>query len=526
MTVIRRTLATVALAHLLSGAAHAATLRFVPDADLAITDPVVSTAITTQNHALMVYDVLFAPDAEWRIRPQMIEAYETSADGLTWTFTLRPGLRFHDGGPVGARDAVPSIQRWGKTNTFGRLMLQHVAAIEAAGDDRFVIRLKSPFAPLLDAIGASQNPLFIMREKEALAPADKAVPEVVGSGPFAFDRAGWKPGHSVTYRRFTDYKPRSEPPSGLAGAKIAKVDAVEWLYIPDPATATQALINGEVDILDQPSADLVPLLRRSAGVEVATIDRLGNQLILRPNHLVPPFNDVRVRQALLLATDQEPFLSVVQGDTALRRPCWSVFLCDTPLETTAGQAHAGLSRAEAVTRAKALLAEAGYKGEPVVLISPSDRPAFKAMGVVAEQLLTEAGFTVNHQVMDWATLVQRRASKEAPSASRAGWSLFPAWGTGPTMSNPFMNTTAPTPCDGRNYFGWPCDERLEAIRKEYLTAVSPEQRRDVNERFHRRFFEVVPYVPVGQVLQPTAYRRELKGVLPDIRLSLWNIEKP
>jgi peptide/nickel transport system substrate-binding protein len=501
-------------------------LRFVPDADLSILDPVVSTAITTQNHALMIYDMLFAPDANWHFQPQMSGSYESSADGLTWSFSLRPGLRFHDGTAVTANDVVPSIRRWGARHTFGRLMMSRVAAIEVAATDRFVVRLKSPFAPLLAALGASQNSLLIMREKEASAEPDKAIAEAVGSGPFVFDRTGWRPGHSVVYRRNHDYVPRGEPTSGMSGGKIAKVDKVEWLYIPDPATAVQALINHEVDIVDQPSSDLVPLLRQSRNIDVRVIDRLGNQLVLRPNHLHPPFDNPKIRQALLMATDQESYLQVVQSDPALRRGCWSVFLCGTPLETNAGQERVPKSRDEGIKIARALLVEAGYKGEPVVLISPADRPAFKAMGVVAESLLKEVGFNVAHQVMDWATVVQRRASKEQAGVTRSGWSLFAVWGTGPAMSNPFMNTTAPTPCDGKNYFGWPCDEVLESIREQYLSAGSPDRLKEVNEQFHRRFYEVLPYVPMGQVLYPVAYRRELKGVIPDIRLSLWNIEKP
>jgi peptide/nickel transport system substrate-binding protein len=289
----------------------------------------------------------------------------------------------------------------------------------------------------------------------------------------------------------------------------------------------QALIRGEVDIVDQPSLDLIPVLRGNPAVIVKVIDRLGNQLILRPNHLVPPFNNPKARQALLLAaSDQGAYLSTVESDPELRRSCWAVFMCGTPLETTAGQGWLMHSRSEAIAKARSLLAGAGYKGEPVVIMSPSDRPVFKALGVVTEQLLAQAGFNVDQQVMDWGTLVQRRVSRESPQTSRSGWNLFPAWGTGPVMSSPFMNTTAPTPCDGHNYFGWPCDEALERIRREFLAASTLPQIRDVNDRFNSRFYEVVPYVPLGQILQPVAFRRELNGVPQDIRLSLWNIEKP
>ena len=506
-------------------AAAQKTIKYIPDADLKVLDPLFTTIGTTQTHGYMVYDVLYAPDSKWVYKAQMVDSHQVSADGLTWSFKLRPGITFHDGSPVQGKDVVASMQRWAAKNTLGRTMITRIAETKATGADTFEIKLKSPFAPMLAVLGTSANPLFIMREQEARVDPNTAVTTMIGSGPFTFAAKDWNPGHNVIYRKFAGYKPRSEAPDGAAGGKVVKVDAVEWIYIPDANTRVQAVMKGEADAIEVIPPDLLPMLKANPMVELRVMDKIGNQTMMRPNSLVPPFNNPKVRQALLYAVDQDQYLQVMQSDTSMRTLCWAVFMCGTPLESKAGVNNDWAAPGAKPDKAKKLLQESGYKNEPIVLMDPSDQPVISALTQISAQLMKQAGFNVDVQTMDWATLVSRRPIKDAPSVNKGGWHVFHTWGTGPFMSDPLMNSGAQTPCDGSNWFGWPCDQTLENIRLEYLNADNDTKRKDVVERYQARFYETVPYVPLGQFVGPVAYRKELKGVIPDIRLSMWNIEK-
>ena len=520
-------LAAAAIAALsLAGPASAqTTIKHIPDADLKVLDPVFTTIGTTLAHGYMVYDMLYAPDAKWVYQPQMAESHQVSADGLTWTFKLRAGLKFHDGSPVEGADVAQSIKRWAAKTSLGRTILPRITEISATGPDGFQIKLNKPLGPMLTILGTSANPLFIMREEEAKTDPNTAVTTMIGSGPFTFDVKDWNPGHNVIYRKNKDYKPRSEPASGSAGGKVVKVDAVEWIYIPDASTRVQAVLKGEADTIGVIPPDLLPLLKASPNIEVVVMDKIGNQTMLRPNSLVPPFNNPKVRQALLYAVDQDSYLQVMQADPKMRTLCWAVFMCGTPLESMSGVNNDWAQPGAQVARAKQLLQEAGYKNEPIVLMDPTDQPVISALTLISAQAMREAGFNVDMQTMDWATLVSRRPIKDAPSVNKGGWHVFHTWGTGPLMSSPLMNSGAPTPCDGTNWFGWSCDEALEKIRMEYLEADTAAKQLDVVNRYQARFYEVVPYVPLGQFVGPVAYRKELKGVVQDIMLNFWNISK-
>jgi peptide/nickel transport system substrate-binding protein len=502
-------------------------LRIVPQADLKILDTVWTTNNITSNHGYMVYDVLFAPNGKLDYVPQMVGAYERSADGLLWKFTLRDGLAFHDGTPVEAKDVVATVKRWWSRIPTGKTLLQFSKEIVATGPKTFELRMAQPFGPVLAMLGNPENPLFITREREAQLPADQQITDPIGSGPFVMEKDKWVQGAKVFYKKNPAYRPRNEPADGFAGGKVAKVDAVEWHVIPDANTATQALIRGEVDAIEIPTADLIPLMKRDANVEVRVIDRIGTQGVMRMNHLHPPFNHPKARQALLyLVGDQRDYLASMIGNREYEKPCWSVFICGTPYESAAGVGPwATGTKEQNVAKAKELLKEVGYKGERVVLLDPADTHLAHTQAIITSQKLKEAGINVDLQTIDWGTQSARRALKDDPEKNPRGWNLFHTWGGGLAMGSPLTNTPTPTPCDGSNWFGWPCDETLEKIRLEYPMAQTPEARKAVVDRLQARFFEVVPYIPVGQFYAPVAYRKNLSGVLDTVRLVLWNIEK-
>src|SRR5437764_13090517 len=278
------------LAAALCTSAAAKTLRVSLHSDLKIVDPVWTTALITVNHGYMIYDTLFALDEKLAVKPQMVDRYETAADKLTWTFTLRDGLKFHDGAPVTAEDCVASIKRWGaRDSALGRLMMAAVNKMAPVDGKTFTIDLETPFGLVLDALGKpSASPSFIMPARLAATDPSGQVKDVLGSGPFKFVKDEWQPGNRVVYVKNADYVPRSEKPSGAAGGKRALVDRVEWRYIPDAATAAAALEAGEVDYWENVPLDFAPRLEKNANVDGFVTDPRGSQRILRPQHRPPP----------------------------------------------------------------------------------------------------------------------------------------------------------------------------------------------------------------------------------------------
>src|SRR6187431_3278729 len=248
-----KSLCAIAIAVAFAGIAEARTLRVAPHSDLKIVDPIWTTALISVNHGYMVYDTLFALDGKLNVRPQMVERHEMSADKLTWTFTLRDGLEWHDGTPVTADDCIASIKRWGARDSMGQKLLSFVAGFEAPDEKTIRMTLKEPYGLVLQTLakpGASVP--FMMPKRVAETDPQKQITEYIGSGPFVFKADEWRPGEKAVYLKNPKYKPRGEPASGLAGGKVAKVDRVEWIWIADSQTQVNALINGEVDLLEAP----------------------------------------------------------------------------------------------------------------------------------------------------------------------------------------------------------------------------------------------------------------------------------
>jgi peptide/nickel transport system substrate-binding protein len=493
-------------------------LRVVPHADLKVLDPHTNTATITLMHGHMIYDTLFSWDSQLRPKPQMVESYQVSPDRLVYTFALRPGLKFHDGQPVTTRDVIPSLKRWMVRDTIGQALAIFLETIEATDDKTFVIRLKEPFAFVEMALGAVAS--VIMREKDAATDPFKAVTETIGSGPFRFVRAEWNPGAKVVYEKNSDYVPRAEPADGLSGGKVVKLDRVEWIILPDPFTKSTALQAGEVDVIDQLPHDQIPILDHAPGVVIGRVPLIDGYGIIRPNHLYPPFDNPKARQALAFAVNQEEYASAAFGDQKWWRECWSFFVCGSPNGTEAGSDE---HRHQDLARAKALLAEAGYKGEKIVLITTGEIPSISALGDVTADNLKKIGVNVELAVSDWGTMMARRAKKDPPG--QGGWNLFHTTVGGTGMSSPLTNFAINSSCGGDNWFGWPCDAKTEELRSAYIRAADEAPSRAALEALHRHLWEALPDIPVGQYVQPWAWRSNVTGVLRANLFVFWNIDK-
>jgi peptide/nickel transport system substrate-binding protein len=497
------------------------TLKFIPEADLRSLDPIWTTAYITRNHGYMVYDTLFAIDEHFKPQPQMVDSWKVSDDKLTYTLTLRDKLKFHDGTPVRSADCIASLQRWMKRDGFGQVLAEQVGDMTAADDKTFSIVLKKPFPLLLEAIGKlSSNVPFIMPERIAKTDAGTQITDPTGSGPFKFIKEEWVPGNKAIYVKNADYVPRNEPPSWAAGGKVVKVDRVEWLYIPDSATAANAIGAGEVDWWQQLPPDLVPLLAKNKDIVVANVDPLGSLGVMRFNQLQPPFDNPKLRQALLYAVDQQDIMTALAGDPKNWKTCYSVYTCGTPMASEAGAG--ALKGKRDLEKAKQLIKESGYAGQRIVLLSATDQPIVNSQANVVADELRQLGLNVDLQSMDWGTLITRRASKEP--VDKNGWSIFFTWLVGPDMVSPALNF--PLRANGEKaWFGWPTDPKLEAMRGQWMEAPDLEAQQKLAAEIQEAAFASVPFIPTGQFVIPTAYRKNLKGVVPAPVVFLWNVEK-
>src|SRR6202012_168462 len=230
----------------------------------------------------------------------------------------------------------------------------------------------------------------------------KPVPELIGSGPFKFVAAEFQPGVKAVFVKNTDYVPRKEPPSWTAGGKVVKVDRVEWVTMADAQTAINALQSGDIDFLENPSFDLLPVLQANPDLKIEVLNKLGFQTIGRMNFIHPPFDNVKVRRAAFLALNQKNVLDALVGNPDYYKICGAVFGCDTPLATDVGSESLG--KGDGMAEAKKELAASGYDGTPVVVMAPGDVTTLKAQPIVAAQLLRDAGFKVDLQATDWQTV--------------------------------------------------------------------------------------------------------------------------
>ena len=520
LTAFRRGLlaASLLLAPLVAHAQPQRPLRIVLGQELAVLDPIISTNNATRQFGYMVFDTLVAVDSQGRYRPQMLENWQVSEDGLRYTFRLREGLLWHDNTPVTAEDCIASIRRWGARDGLGQLLLAATASLEANDARTFTLTLSRPFGFVIEALGKPGTIVpFMMPARIAATSPTTAITEFVGSGPYTFNRAEWRTGDRAIFRRFAGYIPRQEPADGLAGGKVVNFDSAEFVSITDASTRVAALQANEVDMLEFLPPDYVGNLRRSRGVVVQGVGQFMPYVSL--NHAQPPFNNPLVRQAAQAALNQEEIMAGMglPPDLTLR-DCTSIFACNTPyfIEAT----HPNLAR-RGVERARELLRQAGYNNERVVFLHPTDSVNLSPVAQVAIQQLRTAGFNVEEWASDWASVAARRLKREP--VEQGGWSAVTIIWPSIDVWSPI--TFAGTAFNCRNYPGWFCDEPMRALMDRYTATADPGQRRELASTIQNRFHENVNFIIAGQMSVPAAYRAELDGVVPFAFPIPWGVRR-
>ena len=499
----------------------AKTLTFVPVGDLTVLDPVVTFNRPTRNYAYLVFDTLYGLDTEWTAQPQMVDGHEVSSDGLVWTLKLRDALRFHDGEPVLARDAVASIRRFAPRISFAAALMAATDELSAPDDRTVRFRLKRPFPHLPEALaGPGGTVPAIMPERLAVESSFKPVAEVIGSGPYRFLKDEHVSGARAAFERFAAYRPRDGAPGFTSGPKVAHFDRVEWVTL-DTFSAMAALGRGEIDWWESPPRDLLDQLARDR--KVTAVSHFGTAMgILRFNQLYPPFDKPAVRRALLGAVDQAEAMTVLAGtDPANWRDGVGIFGSGTPLANEAGIEVLRTPRDYAAV--KRALAEAGYNGEKVVIISPTDVAGIRELSKIGADQLKRAGLNVDFQEMDFGTVIRRRGNQGPPD--RGGYNaFFTNIDRSIPNTNPYGNQALRA--DGKaGWDGWPDSPRIEALRQGWLDAADLDTQRRIGADLQKQVWEDTPFIPMGEYWQATAYRKDLTGIIPGCFATFWGVRR-
>ncbi|HKM65209.1 MAG TPA: ABC transporter substrate-binding protein [Acidisphaera sp.] len=518
----RRTLLATAAAAVcrpaLAQSPSARVLRFVPQANPENLDPVWAPTIIARNHAFLVWDQLYANNRALEPRPQMVAGHEVLDDGRRWRFTLRDGLAFHDGTPARGVDCVASIQRAAQRRNLGQKLLERADELRATSDTTFEIRLKQPFRLTTTALAD----IFVMPERLASVSPFKLIPDYMGSGPFRFVADEFVSGSRAVYVRNDKYLARNEPPDGFAGGKVVHFDRVEWRVMPDSASAAAALQNNEVDWLETPLHDLLPMLRKSRGVRVFRNDELGSMAIAQFNHLHPPFNNRKLLAALLPAIDQSEFMQAAYGEDGYVIGV-GVFTPNTAMATSVGLDV--LTGPRDLARARALVAASGYAGERAVVMAPADQPATQAITQVLAETMKTLGINVDYVSMDFGTLVQRRAKRDAVEAG--GWSAFCTYFDGISAATPATNSPLRGNGTGPNaWFGWADDPEMESARDAWFDAPDLPAQKAICDKMQLLAFQHVPFIPLGQRYQDFAARDDLQDIVKSFLYPVfWGVRR-
>lgn len=500
--------------------ASAQTVTAVLHSGLRVLDPVITTAYISRNHGYMIYDTLLATNGDNEIQPQMAERWDVSDDGKTYTFTLRDGLAWHDGNPVTSEDCIASIERWAAHDKMGQVMLSLIAEMKVLDDKTFSIEMTEPTNLALRTLAkASGTAPFMMPKRIAETPAGQAITEHIGSGPFTWVADEFQPGLKAVYAKNVDYVPRTEPASGNAGGKIVHVDRVEWVTMPDQMTSVNALMNGEIDFIEQVPYDLLVMLEGRDDISTNIIDKVGYQTMYRFNFLQPPFDNKQARQAAMYAVGQENVMQALVGNPEYYQLCPAQFGCGMPYESDTG---ADMLVEPDIEKAKALLKESNYDGTPVLVAHPTDVAGLAVQPVVIAEALRAAGFAVNLQAMDWQTLVNRRTSKRP--IEEGGWNIFATNWSILDIQDPVRNAVVTANGDGA-WFGWPEFPEIEALRHRFALSSDEAELNEIAEETQRLAVEEGLGVPLGQYYNVAAYTNKLTDIPVEPIPFFWGLKK-
>jgi peptide/nickel transport system substrate-binding protein len=462
-----------------------------------------TTAVITQQISWHVYETLFTYDRDFNPIPLLAESADFADGGRRVTIALRRGVRFHTGKEMTSADVVASLKRWAARATPAKPVWKSVEALEARDPYTVVFHMKEPSGSLIEALARPNNGAAIYpREVVERAGPDGQLAEFVGTGPFRF--VEHKPDRHIKLARFKDYAARAEPANGYGGRRVAHVDEIHFLPVPDVSVRVAGVETGEYHYAQDLKGDLYDRIRAMPGVEPLIVKPYGWPTAVL-NTKQGLMTDKRLRQAFLAALDMEPIMAAGFGHPAFWRLDHAVFFKEQAWYSAAGADRYNQKNRE---RARRLLREAGYAGQPVRWITTKEYEWMYKNALVAKPQLEAAGLAIDLQVVDWATLVQRRNKAE----------LYDVFSTGFTFTTDPALATA-LQCD---WPGWWCNAEKDKLIDALAREIDPKKRKELVDRVQAIFYEDVPRVKFGDYFTFAARRKDLRGFQATPWLQFWN----
>lgn len=478
-------------------------LQVVIDAEPPTIDPHSSTTTLTFVVGYHVFEGLYTLDEEFKPIPMLAQDLpKISEDNLTYIIKLRSGLKFHNGNPVTASDVVASLNRWGKMNSYGKTFYQNVEDIKVLDEETLELKLTEPNGTTLLNLSMLNGGAFIYPKELVEKYPDTPLQEFIGTGPFEF--VEWKPNQYIKLVRFEDYQPVDFPANGFGGEKIAYVDELRFIPISDEMVRVTSVEGGEYDFADFIPVDEYERLKNIPDIEaVASAPRAW--FAFNFNKRAGIMSDVKMRQAFLAALDMDPILAAGYGDEAFWRVDPSIMLKEQFWWSDVGKEKYDQGDIE---KAKQLLEEAGYKGEAIVLMSG---PLEYNLSLAAKNQLEKAGFNIDLQSMEWATLAERRNNPE----------LWDIYSTGVTFrADPTMMVVLnPT------FAGWWESPELLDLMNKLGKETDGEKRYQLMEQVQELFYREVPTVKVGDYANLRIFTKKLKNYQNMNEMFFWNVWK-
>ncbi len=481
-----------------------ALLVFGQEATPPTLDPHFSTSIATRNVAMHIFEQLVTRDENNGVIAELAEGWEISSDGLTYTFKIRSGIKFHNGKELTAGDVKASFERY-KRMALAKVTLAPVTSIEAPDATTFVIKVDKPQPVFLEELSAFVVPIAIIPSEQADREGGKL--DLIGTGPMRF--VEWVPDSHVRLGRFDGYKPdaRYQGSDGFAGRKEVWYDTVDFKIVKEPGARVAGLESGQLQIIEDLPAESA---KRLIGNKKIAIHDLKDFWLQGAwvNHHRPPTHDLRVRRAIQLALDMEEIMEIATDGAYALQP--GLQYPGNPYYVKNG---AELYNAKDPKKAAALLKEAGYKGEELVIITNSSyQSMYKAAQIVSEQLKA-IGMKVRVDVFDWATAINHRRNKEA-------WNLwFTGQGSGPSVG-PFSALKDVVSPQNNQFVA---DATLDKLFGELVSGESFEIRKATFGQFQQRVYDQVLFLKFGDLIRKQAARADVKGFKPYRIPRMWNV---
>lgn len=491
----------VLIAPMITGAAFAQTqLNVAMKAQPPTLDLHITSTNTVRNVGAHINEGLFAFDSKFQPQPMLAESFERSDDGLTYTFAIRKGVKFHNGDELQAADIVASIGRWMKRSSFGRTLAKNTESLEATGDHTVVLKLNEPVSFVIMSLATWRAGPFIFPEEVITAAGDERITEYVGTGPFKF--VEWNEGQDIILERFDDYSPVNSPADGYAGAREAKVDRLRFVFVPELSVRKVGVEAGDFHMALDVDPDSYNQYQKNDKV----VSFLGapRMTTFIPNKAEGKMANVKMRRALQASVCVEEILPVYGGERF-----WRVDPSVTWKET-AWWSDAGADRYNICDpdKARSLAAEAGYNGEPILFaVSSADSSKFNVAQVLQQQMQA-AGFTVDLAIRD-------AAAHEATLDERTGWDFFISEHT--YRTHPILHSHLHATWTG----WWTSDER-DRLVSEFL--VSPEsEAKAIWDKIQALYYDDVVVIKIGDYFEHHIASAGLKGYQNMPEPFFWNV---